>query len=125
MTLALFSFVVTLIIYLRRYTSNNSMPWVTLLLGLEVCICLFPVGGMFIYHTQLSMVNLTTNEHLNVRKYKYFYPTINGKKQYRNPWFKGWMGNFMDRMQPSEMCYTIPADHQALTASHSNRDNIV
>jgi hypothetical protein len=101
------------------------MPWVTLLLGLEVSMCLFPVGGMFIYHTQLSMVNLSTNEHLNVRKYKYLYPTINGKRQYRNPWFKGWMGNFMDRMKPSKMCYTIPADLQALTASHSNRDNIV
>jgi hypothetical protein len=114
--MAIFSFAITLTMYLHRYTSGeHSMPWWTLLLGLEVILCLLPVGGMLIYHTQLSMVNLSTNEHLNVRKYKYLYPIVNGKRKFRNPWFKGWFRNVMDRMQPSEKCYTIPADLQSLT----------
>jgi hypothetical protein len=118
-TLTLFSFAITLTMYLRRYTSEHGMPWLTLLLGLELCVCLFPAGGMLLYHTQLSMLNLSTNEHLHVKKYKYLYPTVNGKRKYRNPWFKGRFQNMMDRMQPSERCYTIPADLQALTKQTS------
>lgn len=114
MTLALSSFVITLIMYLRRYTQSNSFPWITFLLGLEISLTLLPVGGMLLYHTQLIMVNLSTNEHVNVRKYKYLYPTVNGKRQYRNPWFKGWRGNALDRLFPNDMCYQIAGDQQGL-----------
>mmetsp|Transcript_133691 Transcript_133691/g.198727 ORF Transcript_133691/g.198727 Transcript_133691/m.198727 type:complete len:660 (+) Transcript_133691:163-2142(+) len=126
MTLAGCSFILTLYMYLSRYKANgNSMPWMTLLIGLEVSITTLPLGGMFAYHTQLCMVNLTTNEHLNVRKYKYLYPTSSksGKRHYRNPWFKGWMGNFMDRMQPSDRCYLITNEQQALMIAGSPNTN--
>jgi hypothetical protein len=123
MTLALGSFLITLIMYTRRYTQTNTMPWFTILCGFEIAICLLPIGGMLAYHTQLTMVNLTTNEHLNVRKYKYLYPTINGKRTYRNPWFKGWWGNTMDRFHPTDMCYMIPAERQGLTSSNNKTDN--
>ena len=95
-------------------------------LGLEVGVCLLPVGGMWMYHTQLSMVNLSTNEHINVRKYKYLFPHVDGRRQYRNPWFKGWMGNLMDRMQPSEACYMIPQEHEPLrSTTNAGGDDIV
>jgi hypothetical protein len=123
MTLAVGSFVITIIMYTRRYTQTYSMPWFTVFVGLELFMCLCPIAGMLAYHTQLIMVNLTTNEHLNVRKYKYLYPTVNGKRTYKNPWFKGWLGNAMDRFQPTEMCYLIPADRQPLTSSSNNNNN--
>jgi hypothetical protein len=114
MTFALGSFAITLIMYTRRNTQTTS--WFTIFWGFEISMCFFPIAGMLAYHTQLTMVNLTTNEHLNVRKYKYLYPTINGKRTYRNPWFKGWWGNTMDRLHPTDMCYMIAADRQGLTS---------
>jgi hypothetical protein len=121
MSLALGSFTITLFIYLRRYTkAGHSMPWMTLLMGLEVALTGLPIFGMWVYHTQLTMVNLTTNEHLNVRKYKYLYKIQNGKKVYKNPWFKGWWGNAMDRFSPSERCYMIPKDQQELLSLTQN-----
>lgn len=115
MTFGILSFIITLIMYTRRFKAEYStLPWTTLLLGLEISFCLLPVCGMWLYHTQLTMVNLTTNEHINVRKYKYLFPTINGHRRYRNPWFKGWMGNLMDRLQPSDACYLIPQEQEPL-----------
>lgn len=118
MFLGILSFMITFYMYLKRYCGQegNPIPWMTVLLGVEVCLTALPIGGMWIYHTQLCMVNLTTNEHLNVRKYKYLYPVSSksGKRHYRNPWFKGWFGNFMDRMQPNDRCYLITTEQQAL-----------
>lgn len=117
MSLAIITFGGTLLLYLIRYKAEHgTVPWLTLLLGLEICFIIFPVGGLCIYHTQLSIVNLTTNEHMNVRRYKYLYPVVRGKRQYKNPWFKGFFGNFMDRMSPSKACYEVPEDHVALMA---------
>jgi len=115
MTLAELFFGITLYLYQKRYyAEHGSMDWLVLCLGIEVVMNVIPIGGMCIYHTQLAMVNLSTNEHLNVRKYKYLYPVVNGKRQYKNPWFKGYWGNFMDRMNPSSACYEVPSDHESL-----------
>jgi hypothetical protein len=117
MTLGVASFAITLGMYLSRYhKEHGSMNWMLLVFGLEVCLTGLPLGGMCIYHTQLSMVNLSTNEHLNVRRYKYLYPVVNGKRQYKNPWFKGFWGNFMDRMNPSPACYEISLEHESLVS---------
>mmetsp|Transcript_55064 Transcript_55064/g.133785 ORF Transcript_55064/g.133785 Transcript_55064/m.133785 type:complete len:634 (+) Transcript_55064:324-2225(+) len=118
MVFAILSFAGTLALYVIRYRASHggAIPWVILLLGLEICFIIFPVGGLCIYHTQLSMVNLTTNEHINVRRYKYLYPVVRGKRQYKNPWFKGFFGNFMDRMSPSSNVYEVPEDHVSLMA---------
>lgn len=55
-----------------------------------------------------------------MRKYKHFFPLINGKRQYKNPWFKGWWGNFMDRMFPTERSYLISSEHQSLIDNNSD-----
>eukprot|EP00751_Fragilariopsis_kerguelensis_P029192 CAMPEP_0170918106 /NCGR_PEP_ID=MMETSP0735-20130129/7777_1 /TAXON_ID=186038 /ORGANISM="Fragilariopsis kerguelensis, Strain L26-C5" /LENGTH=657 /DNA_ID=CAMNT_0011316505 /DNA_START=65 /DNA_END=2038 /DNA_ORIENTATION=+ len=116
--LADISFCVTLVMYTSRYkNAHGSIPWLVLCLGIEICIIMLPVAGLFFYHTQLSFVNLSTNEHMNVRKYKYLYPMINNKRQYKNPWDKGYFNNFIDRMNPSSACYEIREDHEALIAS--------
>jgi hypothetical protein len=125
MTAGTSSFIITLIMYMRRYNvyhTDSSTQWMTLLFGILVGLTVLPLGGMWLYHTQLLMVNLTTNEHMNVRKYKYLFPisTTTGKRKYQNPWFKGWFGNMMDRMQPSERAYMIPEEHQGLTKQGSS-----
>ena len=128
MTAGVSSFIITLWIYLRRYLNNennnyhtsttSTMPWTTLGFGILIGLTFFPLAGMWVYHTQLCLVNLTTNEHMNVRKYKYLFPLLsNGKRHYKNPWFKGWFGNCMDRMQPSERSYMIPEEQQGLTST--------
>ena len=116
--LSILSFGVTLVMYTSRYKSEHaSYPWLVLGLGTEICLILFPVGGLFLYHTQLSiMMNLSTNEHMNIRRYKYLYPVDvrSGSRHYKNPWDKGYVGNFMDRMNPSPACYEIHADFESL-----------
>jgi hypothetical protein len=121
MTTALLLFLWVLIIWTHRYRKEHGgIPWVLLMLGLEICMTLFPVGGLCFYHTQLSAVNLSTNEHINARKYRYLYPpSASGKRQYKNPWFKGYWGNVMDRMNPSPHCYEIPRDHESLLGNHT------
>ena len=114
--------------YTSRYLvehNNGTYPWLVLGLGTEICFILFPVAGLLLYHTQLSFVmNLSTNEHMNARRYKYLHPVIGGRRQFKNPWHKGsYIGNFMDRMNPSSQCYEIHADFESLI-SGSNSSNV-
>jgi len=118
---SILSFIITFVIYLRRYWRHNDFPWVTFFAGLIISVILFPVATMLIYHAQLTMVNLTTNEHMNIRKYKYFYPKVDGKRQYKNPWYKGWMGNAMEKFFPTERSYTLPEEHASLLGNPLGR----
>jgi len=114
-TFAILSFTVTLVIYVFRYsTQHGSFPWFTIAAGGLISFILFPVGGLFIYHTQLTMMNLTTNEHINLRKYKYLHPVIGGRRVFKNPWDRGYLNNFMDRFHPSPASYEIHSDFEAL-----------
>lgn len=79
-------------------------------MGIFVGLWILPAGGMAIYHTQLSMVNLTTNEHQNLSRYKYLHDPVTGR--YRNPWFQGWFSNMVQRFTPSEASYTLPDDEE-------------
>lgn len=115
MVLGITSFLGTLVIYSSRYKAEHgSLPWFVLILGGQICLILFPVGGLFVYHTQLTLMNLSTNEHINMRRYKYLHPVINGRRMYKNPWDKGYLGNIMDRFYPSPACYEIHSDFQSL-----------
>jgi len=90
---------ITFVIYLRRKFRVG-----VLLFGIYLGLFFLMVIGMLIYHMQLTMINLTTNEHQNVARYKYLQ---NSRGTYFNPFFKGLFGNFVDRMFPSDMSYTI------------------
>lgn len=115
MTAGVMSFIGTLVIYVSRYRSEyGSFPWLVMGLGAEISVTVFPIGGLFLYHTQLTALNLTTNEHINMRRYKYLHPVIDGRRVFKNPWNKGVMGNFMDRFHPSPACYEIHADFESL-----------
>jgi hypothetical protein len=114
----------TMILYLSRYsTEHSSLPWVTFAWTIEISLCLFPVAGMAVYHTQLAMVNLTTNEHINVKRYRYLWQSPHNRK-YKNPWFKGSWGNMMDRLFPSDACYMIAEDQVPLQEQTNGMDAV-
>jgi hypothetical protein len=73
--------------------------------GLILALHIFFPAGMLIYHTQLTGLNLTTNEHLNLYKYKYLRPH---QRPY-SPWDHGFWSNCIDRiLSPDERSYELP-----------------
>lgn len=101
MALAVLCFLITLGIHLNR---QPKMQWGLLWGGLYIGLFLFPSAGMCVYHTQLILLNLTTNEHQNMRRYHY----LNEGGRYNNPFSRGYWSNIMDRFSPSEASYTLP-----------------
>jgi hypothetical protein len=83
---------------------------------------IFPSGGMCIYHTQLMLVNLTTNEHQNVNRFSYLF---NEQGQYKNPFFRGFLRNVLNRFSPDESSYTIPMTQQSLAQNADPFNNVV
>jgi len=106
LTICNIGFGVTLWIYLHRQFS-----WTLCIFGIYLCLFILFGGGMLLYHTQLSMVNLTTNEHINVSRYTYLQ---NERGKYKNPFFKGWLNNFLERFFPSSASYTLPTQQEPL-----------
>merc|ERR1719261_1342765 len=116
-----------LVLYTMRYRKANhgSMPVGILVLGVYLGLHLFMSGGMLIYHTQLSMLNLTTNEQFNVHKYNYFWITdpMSGGRRFRNPWSKGRWGNFRERLFfPSPACYMLPEEREGLLQQRNSSE---
>jgi len=115
LTIGILTFFVTFVIYTSRYkTEHGSYPWLVMGLGGELSICVLPVGGLLLYHTQLTIMNLSTNEHMKLRRYKYLHPVIDGRRVFKNPWDKGFLGNLMDRLNPSPACYEVHSDFESL-----------
>lgn len=106
MTLSFIGFFITFGVYMSRLPHFNVTVFVYACL---FSLPFFPAIGMLIYHTQLSVVNLTTNEHQNLHKYDYLLAE-NG--QYRNPFFRSLLKNFLDRMAPTEALYILPVKDQ-------------
>jgi ankyrin repeat protein len=59
-----------LALYVKR---SVTTPWWVMLWGIYLGSHSIMSAGMLAYHTQLVMVNLTTNEHVNVGRYDYFW----------------------------------------------------
>lgn len=119
-------FIFNLFLFVHR---SPTTPWFWLVLGLFQCLHIIPTGGMFLYHTQLCMVNLTTNEHMNVGRYDYLMEKSTNSsgqttRRYKNPWFKGYVGNFLDRMSPSNANYNLPQHHLRQQQQHQGNNNI-
>jgi palmitoyltransferase ZDHHC13/17 len=107
---------------------SPKMPWGWFLWGIYQGLHILPTGGMWVYHTQLSLEGLTTNEHMNVKKYDYLNEKTthnNGSvtTRYRNPWFKSYPRNFLDRLSPTSELYTMPRHLQQNYSSPSKRNS--
>ena len=102
LVLALLTFIGTLIVFTLR--SPEVHLGVTIV-GLFISLIVIPSGGMLVYHTQLIWRNLTTNEHQNIYRYKYFQRKEgNG---FHNPFDHGFFRNLMSRCIPGEDSYII------------------
>lgn len=119
MTLCCITFMITLYIYLSRQFSYTLF-----FSGIYLSLMILMAGGMCLYHTQLTMFNLTTNEHMNLNKYEYLSSARFGGRRmkgmtfgpggsFHNPFFQGWWANAMSRLyHPNKATYTLP-DHKS------------
>lgn len=119
-------FWVLLIKYTLR-TEKVTTFWL-LVGGFSGLHILFPIG-MVIYHTQLVWMQLTTNEHINARKYDYLWRRTRGQqdggmmKEYYNRWDRGGWNNMYYRLvAPSaEALYLSPGSGSLETDSTTAR----
>lgn len=86
-------------------TRCKTFPKAVFASGLYFSLYLLPVSMMVGYHTQLVLINMTTNEQIGVRKYKYFWDE-NGR--FRNPFDQGKIRNILMRLSPDRSLYQIP-----------------
>jgi hypothetical protein len=137
MTVGLLGFWMGLILYVRR---SPTTPWGVLCWGAYLGVHILMSGGMLVYHTQLMMVNLTTNEHVNVGRYDYFWETLtsnhetnnsnaNGnnnttpRRRYRNPWDRGTHGrNVLERFQPGDHSFMLPKTDEEHSSLMRNQE---
>ena len=117
-----------LAVHLVRYavrtttTTTTTTPWGTLMVGVVLCAhVLFP-AGMLVYHGQLVLANLTTNEHVNRHKYEYLWKkkrTNNSQQEqpppaaggvYANRYDRGPWRNLQSRLFPSAASYQLDDD---------------
>ncbi|GKZ01290.1 hypothetical protein MPSEU_001080000 [Mayamaea pseudoterrestris] len=106
-----------LLILLGIYCHRQAhLPLTILLIGLYLGLHGLVTAGMWIYHTQLTIMNLTTNEHINLQRYEYFWSSREAEsgvslagagRKFHNPWNKGWLANFLDRWEPTKNCYML------------------
>jgi hypothetical protein len=132
MTLGMLGFWTGLILYVRR---SPTTPWSVLLWGVYLGAHVLMSGGMLVYHTQLMMVNLTTNEHVNVGRYDYFWETLpdnnnnnnntTPRRRYRNPWARGshW-GNILERFQPGDHSFMLPKTEEEHSSLVRNQEMV-
>jgi ankyrin repeat protein len=87
------------ILFIHR---SNTFPRTIFFFGGYLALYLFPVMMMAIYHTQLLCKNITTNEQINARKYRYFW---DNNRQFHNPFDQGIITNVLQKLSPSRNAY--------------------
>ncbi|KAL7493559.1 hypothetical protein ACHAWT_002689 [Skeletonema menzelii] len=82
------------IIFIHR---SKTFPKAIVFVGGYLTLYLFPVLMMAIYHTQLLCKNMTTNEQINARKYRYFWDS---NRKFQNPFDQGIIANVLQKLSP-------------------------
>jgi hypothetical protein len=67
-------------------------------------VYLIPVGFMAFYHASLVLSNISTNEQMNARKYRYLWDE-NGR--FHNPFNRGIIHNILQRCWPDRSSYDL------------------
>jgi len=131
MTTSAIGFIITLYIYLSR-----KFSYTTLFLGIHLSLIIFMAGGMCLYHTQLTLNNLTTNEHMNLHRYEYLHRKPNSSASgrngmifgpqgmYFNPFHRGGFRNVIQRFFPNKQSYTLlPSDNNDVNDDGNGNNN--
>jgi len=85
-------------------TRSKEFPKGVFLMGGYLAMYLLPVGFMAFYHTTLVFKNISTNEQMNARKYRYFW---NENGQFHNPFNKGIIRNILQRCWPDRSSWEL------------------
>jgi hypothetical protein len=93
-------FVTAWIIFLSRST---SFPKSVAFCGGYLSLYIIPVLMMAVYHTQLVLSNTSTNEQMNLRKYRYFW----ADGRFHNPFDHGKIRNILQRLSPDRSSYEL------------------
>jgi hypothetical protein len=83
---------------------SNPFPKGIFLLGGYFAMYLIPVGFMLCYHTNLVLGNTSTNEQMNVRKYRYLWDESG---RFHNPFNRGIVQNILQRVWPDRTSYDL------------------
>ena len=94
------AFITAWVIFLNR---SQTFPSGVAFCGGYLCIYVLPVGMMVLYHTQLILGNLSTNEQSNLRRYRYFW----SDGQFHNPFDHGKIRNILQRLSPDRSSYEL------------------
>ncbi|KAL3797188.1 hypothetical protein ACHAW5_006050 [Stephanodiscus triporus] len=94
-------FITAWIFFLIR---SNPFPTGAFLMGGYFSIYLIPVGFMAFYHANLVLSNISTNEQMNARKYRYLWDE-NGR--FHNPFNRGIIHNILQRCWPDRSSYDL------------------
>ena len=114
LTMSLYFVDLWFLMFVYWHRVNKVSPLVVLV-GVYLGAHILMSGGLLIYHTQLVLVNLTTNEHINVGRYEHFWTKDSqGQRKYRNPWFQGYWNNVLDRFFPTQASYRLPDQQEGL-----------
>jgi hypothetical protein len=93
-------FITAWIIFLKRST---TFPTGVAACGGYLSLYFIPVSMMVVYHTQLILGNLSTNEQANLRRYRYFW----AEGRFRNPFDHGKIRNILSRLSPDRSAYEL------------------
>jgi ankyrin repeat protein len=94
-------FIATWIIFLIR---SNPFPKGAFLMGGYFSLYLIPVGFMACYHATLVLSNVSTNEQMNIRKYRYLWDESG---RFHNPFNRGTSNNILQRCCPDRSSYDL------------------
>ena len=85
-------------------TRSKSFPKGAFLMGGYFSLYLIPVGFMAFYHTTLVFGNISTNEQMNARKYRYLWDE---NRRFYNPFNRGIVSNIGHRCWPDRSSYEL------------------
>lgn len=94
-------FIVAWITFMKR---SKDFPKGIFVMGLYLSLYVIPVAFMVSYHTTLVFGNISTNEQLNARKYRYFW---NESGRFHNPFNRGIIRNILQRCWPDRSSYEL------------------
>ena len=98
---------------------SNSFPKGIFLLGGYFAMYLIPVGFMLCYHTTLVLGNTSTNEQMNVRKYRYLWDESG---RFHNPFNRGIVQNILLRVWPDRTSYDLGQEGMVGDDANPTRD---
>mmetsp|Transcript_26140 Transcript_26140/g.55137 ORF Transcript_26140/g.55137 Transcript_26140/m.55137 type:complete len:850 (+) Transcript_26140:59-2608(+) len=112
-------FISAWIIHLKR---SKEFPKAAFLIGGYIAMYLVPVGFMAFYHTTLVLKNISTNEQMNARKYRYLWDESG---RFCNPFDQGKIRNILQRCWPDRSSYELGGGQQSVRVGNGSEVEVM